>query len=165
MNIRERYQYHVRKLPPGKVTLQSLYQAVLTNIEFTAELFEEMETLMSNQASLDVDVKAIDDVVVAMDAHVSEGNAALQSILGEIATLKGQGVNTAALDAEVAKLQTSLSGLGKLSSDMGAVVPAPAPTPAPAPAPVVPDPNPAPAPAPTQDFHHTDGSGDTHTHA
>lgn len=80
------------------------------------ERTERLETQMSSaQQDIDTDTAAISSVV----------NTGLPAIQAEIAALKAQGVNTAALDAAVASL----------ASGVAAIVPPPAP-PAPATPPV-----------------------------
>ena len=133
-------------------------------LQLTVENQLLLEEIMADQSNIDAQTSAITSAETTLASLLSDLNTHIGNIQSEVQTLKGQGINTGALDAAVGNLQAVLSAAQSAdaaaqTADTAAAPAAPAPAPtapapvpaaptAPAPAPAAPEAPTAPAPAP-----------------
>lgn len=119
-------------------------------LQLTVENQLLLEEIMSEQSDIDAQTAAISAAEQNLTKLLGDVNTHIGSIQSEVQNLKGQGVNTAALDAAVGNLAAVVSAAQSADTAAAAADTAAAPAPAPAPAPAAPaTPAPAPGPAPT----------------
>ena len=79
------------------------------------EIKKQMDTFTADQARLDADVQANTDAIKAVATAIAEDTKSIADLTKQVADLKATGVNTAAMEATLTKLETNNTALSGLA--------------------------------------------------